>query len=73
MRLEKYLHDNEISGAAFARIIGTSQVTVHRYIKGHRFPSPKTIAKISAATKGKVSVRDWYEQAAELIREESAA
>ena len=73
MRLDQYLHENRISGAAFARLIGTSQVTVSRYVRGDRFPQPLTIAKIAKATKGKVSVRDWYEQAAERLRTEEAA
>ena len=73
MRLEQYLRDNAISGAAFARMIGTSQVSVHRYVNGHRFPSPKTIAKIFEATKGKVTVRDWYEQAQEASQKKDAA
>lgn len=73
MRLKQYLDANGISQAAFARMIGTSQVTVSRYIKGQRFPHPTTIAKIFKATKGKVSVRDWYEQAQEVLKKEGNA
>ncbi|WP_173931363.1 helix-turn-helix transcriptional regulator [Chelativorans sp. Marseille-P2723] len=74
MRLKVYLEEHGISGAAFARMIGTHQVNVHRYMHGQRFPSPQIIAKIDRATKGKVTVRDWYEQAQEgLCKKESAA
>lgn len=72
MRLKQYLDNNGISGAEFARMIGTSQVTVHRYTKGLRFPYPETIAKIHKATKGKVTVRDWYEQAQENLKKKDA-
>lgn len=72
MRLEQYLTDNGISAAAFARMLGTSQVTIYRYKRGLRFPYPETIAKIHKATKGKVTVRDWYEHAQENLKKKDA-
>lgn len=65
MKLEAYLTKNKISQTEFAALIGVTQVTVNRYVKGERFPAPEMIERILKASNKKVAVADWYEQAAE--------
>lgn len=64
MKLAAYLSKIGIKEPAFAVTIGVAQATVNRYVRGERFPSPEMIARIDAATNHKVTVADWYEQAA---------
>ncbi|WP_318579119.1 helix-turn-helix transcriptional regulator [Ochrobactrum sp. AN78] len=59
-KLRSYLHKNGISHEAFGGIVGVTQVTINRYVRGDRFPSPQMVLKIAKATKGEVSVNDWY-------------
>jgi transcriptional regulator with XRE-family HTH domain len=65
MKLAQYLSDNKITQLALAEKVGVTQVTINRYVKGERFPDPEMIEKIFQATGQKVSVTDWYKQAAE--------
>lgn len=60
MTLAQYLHSKEMTEAAFAAHLNVSQVTVHRYIKGQRFPDRETILRISELTDGRVSPADWF-------------
>jgi len=64
MQLAKYLSDKHMKATDFAETIGVKQPTVSRYLRNERFPSPDMIARIYAATGNKVTVKDWYEQAA---------
>lgn len=65
MTLEKFLHDHQITEAAFAAQLGVSQVTVHRYVKGQRFPDKDTILRIERITEGKVPPAAWFAPAQE--------
>lgn len=62
MTLEQYLKSKKpkISHAAFAELVGVSQVTINRYIRGDRFPNKKMIEKIHLATNAAVTAGDWY-------------
>lgn len=75
MKLAKYLSDNKITATALAQDVGVAQPTIHRYMRNERFPDPEMIERISMATKRKVTVADWYAQAAEhrASKTESAA
>lgn len=60
MKLSKYLILNDIRPAAFARTIGLNyQTTLQRYLKGDRIPSPDIMNRITEATGGKVTARDF--------------
>ena len=64
MQLADFLRTRRIKPTDFAVTIGVKQPTVSRYIRNERFPSPDMIARIADATGNKVTVKDWYEQAA---------
>ena len=59
MKLGRYLEREGISLAQFAKVIGVSQESVRLYIAGERFPRPKRLEIITAATCGKVTYRDF--------------
>lgn len=60
MTLSEYLTTTKTTEAAFASDLGVSQVTVHRYIKGKRFPDKGTILRIATLTRGSVQPTDWF-------------
>ncbi|MEY4906118.1 MAG: helix-turn-helix protein [Bacteroidota bacterium] len=62
MKLNDYLSQKKITQTKFAKIIGMSQGNVSEYSRGIRFPSFKTIAKITAATGGLVTANDFVLQ-----------
>lgn len=64
MSLAEFLDSENLSDAAFAKLIGITRQAVHRYRRGDRIPDPKTMAKIVKATKGAVTPNDFYEQRA---------
>lgn len=59
MQLAKYLDDNEISDAAFARSIGVERQAVGRYRAGDRFPEKQILQEIFRVTNGQVSANDF--------------
>lgn len=61
MKLEQYLRENNEKPVAFANRIEVAPSTVTRIIRGERTPRIDLIAKIQAATGGKVSAADWME------------
>jgi len=65
MRLDEYLIENRISPSAFAERIRVGRATVHRYIRGERFPEPQIIHRIQSVTEGRVTANDlmrgWFE------------
>ncbi len=65
MNLAQYLMREQLSPAAFARVIGAaSRNTIHRYLKGQRLPSAEMMRRIQAGTNGAVtpeSCRQYYE------------
>ena len=62
--LQKYLNDNSISQGDFADKIGVSRITVHRIIHRKGRHSMDLIEKVVAATGGKVSITDFFSEAA---------
>lgn len=64
MKLEQYLRDKNIKPAAFAASIEVAPSTITRILRGERTPRIDLIAKIKAATKGKVKAEDFMESAA---------
>lgn len=60
MTLSDYLSTTKTTETAFAAALGVSQVTVHRYIKGKRFPDKDTILRIEELTHGGVRPSDWF-------------
>lgn len=61
MKIGTFIKSREMSHEAFGKIVGVTQATINRYVRGERFPSPEMIRKIHEATEGAVSVADWYE------------
>ena len=59
MQLADYLQINEISDAAFARLIGVERQAVGRYRSGERFPEKTILQKIYKATGGQVTANDF--------------
>lgn len=60
MTLDEYLRTAELSHSAFAERLGVAQVTVHRWVKGKRFPDKDTILRIEDATGQMVRPADWF-------------
>jgi transcriptional regulator with XRE-family HTH domain len=65
MTLDQYLTELNITEDAFAKTIGESQPTIHRYRKGRIPRDPDVMEKIVAATGGKVTPNDFFGLAAE--------
>lgn len=60
MKLAVYLADNGISLSAFARTVGAKNArTIQRYTKHGRVPAGTMMARIMAATDGKVLPNDF--------------
>ncbi len=64
MNLKTYLQKHRLTETEFAARIGVAQVTVNRYVRGLRFPSPDMVLLIAKETNGRVKVADWYERVA---------
>lgn len=60
MKLDDFLLTEDLTEAAFAERIGSSQPHVNRLRRGKCFPSREMVKKIHAATGEKVTVDDWY-------------
>lgn len=60
MKLETYLSEIDLKATAFAEKIGVSPSTITRILRGERSPGFDLVMRIQAATKGKVSAKDWY-------------
>lgn len=59
MRLSDYLHQKNLTDAAFARLVGISSEAVRRY-KDKRVPEPKVMRKIIEVTDGQVQPNDFF-------------
>lgn len=57
--LVEWLKDPTHTQAALAAAIGKTQVSVHRYSLGHRFPDAETARRIDAHTEGAVPFTAW--------------
>jgi transcriptional regulator with XRE-family HTH domain len=60
MRLRRYLDTNSITLPRFAKLIGVSVQSVHRYANGERIPRPEVMERIKRVTKGAVLPNDFY-------------
>lgn len=63
MTLAEYLRTAELTHSAFAEKIGVTQVTVHRWVAGKRFPDRDMILRVEAASAGLVRPADWFQPA----------
>ena len=61
MQLAEYLEGERMSLTAFAEKIETSVETVRRYRDGERVPNRENMAKVVAATGGKVQPNDFFD------------
>ena len=59
MLLQKYLTENKITAAEFAKTVGLTRQAVNNYINGRRFPKHDILKKILLATGGAVSANDF--------------
>jgi len=59
MKLADYLKSRRANARAFALDIGVHWTTINRIMRGYP-PATATAARIVAATKGKVGVKDLY-------------
>ena len=61
MKLADFLSAEKLSLAQFAQLAGIgSRQAVHKYATGERIPRPDQMARIVAATGGKVQPGDFY-------------
>lgn len=65
MKLLKFLEQNNLTMAQFAKSIGCSRQSVWNYCQtlndnNQQIPRPNTINKIHKFTKGKVTILDFY-------------
>jgi transcriptional regulator with XRE-family HTH domain len=63
MELRQYLCLRDITVTDFAGAIGVSVQSVHRYLNGERIPKREVMARIAAATGGKVTPNDFFASA----------
>jgi transcriptional regulator with XRE-family HTH domain len=61
MKLESFLHKFGKSRAEFAKEIGVSQPTLHRYLRDSRYPRKEIMARIYRATDGLVGPADFID------------
>lgn len=64
MQLNDYLAERRLTPTAFAESIGVPASTITRILRRQRRPTVGTIAKIEAATEGKVSFVDFLPERA---------
>lgn len=60
MKLSDYLSGKEISAASFAETLGVERQTVHRWVRGERYPDFKMLVRIAEATGGAVTPNDFF-------------
>lgn len=60
MQLDRYLREQRISSAEFARKIGCSKWAIKKYRTKVRIPRRGIMLKIKRATKGRVAEADHY-------------
>jgi len=64
MKLSEYLEKNSIRPAEFARAIGVTPAAITGYCNGGFKPSAKKARQIEIETNGKVSLKDFVDEAA---------
>lgn len=65
-KLIKYLQDNEIAQADFARGAGLTRQQINHLVTGFRRATLQTAIAIEKATKGVVWMSDWLEPGKEI-------
>lgn len=58
-RLRKYLEQERISQADFARLAGLSQPALSQYVSGVRRPNVDAALAIERASNGAIPMSDW--------------
>lgn len=63
MKLEDWITKHGMTSAGFGKTagIGNKQL-VHKYRRGHRFPTPENLRLIRLATNGEVTADDFVDQ-----------
>lgn len=69
MKLAAYLEQEQLTDAAFARLIGVERQAVGRYKLGERFPEKPILLKIYEITGGSVTANDFAGIPTDPIRE----
>jgi len=70
MRLGAYLTSKKLSAAKFGQDVGVpNRSTMHRYVRGERFPPPLVLLAIREKTKGEVTPNDFADQFADASTE----
>lgn len=59
-RLADYIKREELTLEGFGELVGVSDVTVHRWVKGKARPSYEKACEIARATDGSVGVDAFY-------------
>lgn len=62
MTLAEYLEKHDLKPTQFAELVRVPASTIIRIMNGEREPRLGTIARIEAATKGAVTVSDFYKR-----------
>ena len=63
MRLIEYLDESGISISEFARSLGVSRASIHKYCKLERVPSIPLLIRIKQETNGEVGeFEDWLDE-----------
>jgi transcriptional regulator with XRE-family HTH domain len=60
MKLKTYLTEESIGVTEFARRLGVSRQTIHRYLASRRYPNAKHLRRISEVTDGQVLPNDFF-------------
>jgi DNA-binding transcriptional regulator YdaS (Cro superfamily) len=60
MQLARYLRKKALTPMAFSELVGSTDETIRRYMRGARRPSPEMMQRIARATDGKVTPNDFY-------------
>lgn len=61
-KLKDFLNRNNISGVEFARILGTTQPRLVKWLSGMGRPGLDHAVKIEELTLGVVKVKDWLKE-----------
>ena len=61
MKLNQYLVSKKINQAPFAKDLGVTQSTIHKYLYKDMMPSGKMMMRIHKMTDGDVTIDDWVE------------
>jgi hypothetical protein len=62
MQLQEWLDTNNVTRAAFGKLIGVSERTVYFWIRGEKMPVAKHIYAIREVTKKAVLLGDWVKK-----------